>query len=245
MSGVSPVAIRGTPTTATMRSEAVAAKLQTMTLVRSRRSMRPVRSTGMDRSSIAAAKCGSLISSRASTALPALPRRSTSSGDGKASRADHTAIPPKRRRRRHIPAASAARARHRRHDGRRRAIEKNSASGNRCDVNVRRVHIPPTLSASARPSPTGEAASPAARDFFQRRQVRDIHRFDDAPPQAELDGRLIDGRVAERDGDIGDQAQYRRDDFIAYRIESCRRFSTGQTLPAATMAPAARVKRAA
>ena len=56
MSGVSRVAIRGTPQTATPTREAVATRLQTITLVRMRRSPRPLRSTGSDRSSIASAK---------------------------------------------------------------------------------------------------------------------------------------------------------------------------------------------
>ena len=158
MSGVSPVAISGTPQTATATREAVATRLQTMTLARMRRSPRPLRSTGSDRSSMA---CGQLPVANLE------PREHRAAGLAEAQHA---------LRRGHglelvVRPFGRARCRQRRGSATRRARAPPSRRAVRWSRRRRRcllptssscVHIPPTLSASARPSPTGEAGCPAA-----------------------------------------------------------------------------------
>ena len=76
-------------------------------------------------------------------------------------------------------------------------------------------HNPPTPSASARPSPTDEPASPAAETCSSTAGLLRVERFRHAPPQAEPDRRLVDGRIAQRNRDVGAEARDRGDDLLA------------------------------
>ena len=150
-------------------------------LARLRRSLRPLRSIGTERSSIAAAQ---------RRVADFEPRQHRAADAAEAQHALRAPTAPRSRRRaiRRATAPSAARMR--------------SAAGASSTVTSCRALVTPSKidagarcghrslrsrrrsSASARPSPTAEAGAPTRRHPVERRDVGEIERFHDDPPQS-------------------------------------------------------------
>ncbi len=164
----------------------------------SRRSARPLRSTGIERSSMAAASCGSRTSSRASAGFPAF------------AEPQHAF-----RRRQRLDLAVGPFGEHRAVGGADRiTVAPSSTVTSRRAVVMpsKNVPVPATVIARSysrrhsrhRQGPRRPGSSPRRRRTPVRAQ-RDWKRraiSHDAAPEAELDGRLIDRRIAEHHRDI-------------------------------------------
>ena len=177
------------------RGEAPADHLESGRAARPRRCGRPARR----RSSIACASAGSRTSRRASSRAPARPSRSTPS---RRREMIELVVGPAHE---HVACSSASRTTT-------PSGESSTSTGRRALVApskkmpvpaARHAQIPPTLSASASPSPTAELAAPAALDAVKHINARQLDRLETCLPEAQSHRRLVDRRIGERNNDIG------------------------------------------
>ena len=186
-------------TRAASTSDTIAATLQATTLSRPRRSVAPLRSTGTDASSIACAKRRiAHLEPREHCASPhvAEPQHAL----GRREMIELVVRPAHE----HVALLGVA------HD---KPSEASSTStGRRALVAPskkmpvpasRHRQIPPTFRASARPSPTAELAPPAAFTRSSDLKAGKLDRLEAALPQPQPHGRLVDGRIGERNDHIG------------------------------------------